>query len=413
MSALRDPIPWITLPRFSELLPAIILLLSPVVQAQSSLDFVTGRALFEKNWVPSPASTTASDGLGPYYNARSCMQCHPDGGRGGSQSRVIHVNDPVYGQQLQTRAVTGLPPEIRVETNEETRAEGRAEGREIGESGLTRLSHSLHDPAYGPLQRPEMSARIAPSLVGLSVLEAVPDSTILAMADSNDDNADGISGKVHFIPGEKGQSQVGRFGWKASQVTIEAQIARALSLDLGLGNPLLSSPYGDCTEFQTDCLGAADGNSPHHDNLEANRQVLDLLLTYVRGLKPVSRVNFAQLDDNPGFAAFRKSGCDSCHVPVIETGTTELHPFTDLLLHDMGPGLADGLVVENAAGSEWRTAPLLDLGRAGSNYLHDGRADSLQEAILWHDGEAGAAREKYLELEERERSDLIAFLNAL
>lgn len=377
---------------FNWLLLAALTAFSCLTIAQPSLDFITGKALFEKNWVPAPASTQASDGLGPYYNARSCNQCHPDGGSGSrEQSLVLHLSDPVYGQQLQKYAVPGLAVEAVVEFTH----------------GEKTSDYSIKSLQSGPMQTSAVSPRLASSLHGLGLLEAVPESELAVLADEHDANSDGISGRINRVNGT-----VGRFGWKASQSSLDAQVARALSLDLGLGNPLHPSAYGDCTSHQPDCLAKPHGNSLHHDNLETNTTVLDLLLTYVRGL-PAPGESLPTEQSSPGSELFNSVGCAACHVPALQAGKATLHPYTDLLLHDMGPGLADSLVEGGALGHEWRTAPLWGLGRKTAEYLHDGRAQTLDEAIRWHDGEASGARKNYEILTSDERNDLFAFLIGL
>ena len=372
-----------------------------------SLDFATGKALFKKNWVPAPASTSASDGLGPLYNARSCNQCHPDGGRGSREaSLVFHINDPVYGQQLQRYAVAGLPREAVL--NQTERYAGQNSELSYAEIKITELS-------YGPMVNNAVSARLAPALFGLGMLEKIADKDLLALADEADSNGDGISGRLNIIVNEQGDSHIGRFGWKASQMSLDDQLGRALGLDLGLGNPRYSSAVGDCTPAQQACLDAPNGNSLHHDDLEVNQLVLDLLLIYVREL-PQPAVLHSASDSSPAQAGknlFQKTGCAACHVPDIAVEDVTIHPYSDLLLHDMGMGLADTLNEVDVAGYEWRTSPLWGLGKNDGELLHDGRASSVHQAILWHGGEAAAARDNYLGLQASERNDLILFLNGL
>jgi len=196
-------------------------------------------------------------------------------------------------------------------------------------------------------------------------------------------------------------------------VSLRGQLARALSLDLGLGNPVFSSAGGDCTVAQTDCLKAPNGNSSHHDNLEVNDQVLDLLMAYVTGLPAPSNTRSGQAQYAVGAQLFRHTGCASCHVPSFESDGLKLSAYTDLLLHDMGPGLADNLPEGSARGSEWRTPPLWGLARQHGEFLHDGRAATIEEAVWWHDGEGAAARDHYKNLSQQQRNDLNAFLNGL
>lgn len=393
---------------YSVLLAASAVICFPLFAAEStipSLDFITGKALFDKNWVSSFSSTTASDGLGPFYNARSCNQCHPDGGRGSrQQSLVLHINDPVYGQQLQKFAIAGLHPEAQVSVE-------FSDKNSLGMPSAPELV--IGSLSHGPLTNDAVSARIAPSLIGLGLLASIPDELILAGADEADSNDDGITGRVNMITDEQGHRAIGRFGWKAGQVSLRDQLARALSLDLGLGNPVLPSAAGDCTVAQTDCLRAPNGNSSHHDNLEVNDQVLDLLLTYVTGLPAPSKTSFKQQQDAVGAQLFRHTGCAACHVPSFESEGLKLSAYSDLLLHDMGPGLADKLSEGSARGSEWRTPPLWGLSTQHGEFLHDGRAATIEEAVWWHDGEAAAARDHYKNLSQQQRNDLNAFLNGL
>jgi CxxC motif-containing protein (DUF1111 family) len=406
----------ITPPQFYRTLFCLFLtaLCLPLLAADSgadnsfgSLDFATGKALFEKNWVPAPASTSASDGLGPLYNARSCNLCHPDGGRGSREdSLVLHINDPVYGQQLQRFAGAGLPREAVMQQTEVYAGQN---------SELSYAEIKVTDLSYGPMINDAVSARLAPALFGLGLLERIADKDILALADEADSNGDGISGRANIIVNQQDASLIGRFGWKAGQVSLYNQLGRALSLDLGLGNPIYPSSTGDCTVAQQACFDAPNGNSRHHDNLEANHLVLDLLLTYVRDLPRPTGLNSAS-DSSPteaGKRLFQKSGCAACHVPAMNIEGESIQPYSDLLLHDMGPGLADALFEGDVAGYEWRTTPLWGLGRIDGEFLHDGRARSVHQAILWHGGEASAARDDYLGLQAGERNDLILFLNGL
>ena len=390
---------------FSTLLAATCFPLFAAESLIPSLDFITGKALFEKNWVPSFSSTTASDGLGPFYNARSCNQCHPDGRRGNRQlSLVLHSNDPVYGQQLQKYAIAGLQREAEVSVV-------FADANNQGMPSAPTIE--LNNLSRGAMTNAALSARIAPSLQGLGLLARIPDDLILAMADAADSNGDGVSGRVNMISDNAGATSIGRFGWKAGQVSLRDQLARALSLDLGLGNPVFPSAAGDCTPAQTECLNAPHGNSSHHDNLEANNQVLDLLLTYVSGLPAPSKTSLGGSQESAGAALFQQSGCAGCHVPSLESGDFRLSAYTDLLLHDMGPGLADNLSEGSALGSEWRTPPLWGLGSMQGQLLHDGRATTIEEAVWWHDGEGAAARDHYGNLSQQQRNDLNAFLNSL
>ena len=372
-------------------------LCSLVLSAQdfAGLDAATGKAIFEKLWVQAPASTGASDGLGPFYNSRSCAACHPDGGRGLlPQGRVLQLDDHRYGKQLQTSAVTGLKAEAQLQWITESNAQG-----------LDRPLPVLVDRDTGPLIIPS-SVRMAPPLHGVGLLSTVPVSALEILADPDDSDADGISGRIAWLESGTGQAVAGRYGWKASEPSLQAQIARALSLDLGLGNPLYPDHWGDCTALQHDCLAAPAGLGPD-EQFEAGHLVMDMLESYLQSLLPPTPEAMQQR----GYGLFRQSGCAACHIEELASAMGQIKAWSDLLLHDMGPGLADSLPVPHALPAEWRTAPLWGLD--SGPYLHDGRARTLDEAIRWHAGEAASATEAYLGLNEAEREDLFAFLLGL
>jgi CxxC motif-containing protein (DUF1111 family) len=272
-------------------------------QVLPHLDAVTGKALFEKTWVQAPSSTGASDGLGPYYNARSCAGCHANGGRGTADAgRVLMLDDPVYGLQLQTRAVSGLKPEGELLWIEEINAEG-----------LARPLPQLRNLQHGALQD-GYSIRQAPDLRGAAAFADVTVSQLERLADPDDANGDGISGRISRVTDAAGRPAVGRYGLKASEPTLEAQVGRALAIDLGLGNPGAPSPWGDCMQAQQQCLNAPSGEDSVN-GFEAGQQVLDLLTSYLEELAaPVPSAFHA-----PGYAIFMESGCQSCHAEELET----------------------------------------------------------------------------------------------
>jgi CxxC motif-containing protein (DUF1111 family) len=364
-------------------------------QTLPELDAVTGKALFDKLWVQAPSSTGASDGLGPYYNARSCAGCHFEGGRGSAENgRVLMLDDPDYGLQLQTRAVSG----------------GKAEAglrwiTALNPAGLSKPVPELYDPQHGDLPG-GYSVRLAPDLRGAAALGTVTAGQLESLADPDDTNGDGISGRIARLAEAGGQVVIGRFGWKATEPTLEAQIARALAIDIGLGNPLYPSPWGDCTHAQESCLVAPSGADPD-TGLEVGQQVLDLLASYLSALgSPTPGESHAA-----GYSLFRDSGCEACHVAELDTEMGQIKAWSDLLLHDMGEGLADTLPMGDALATEWRTAPLW--GMDPGPYLHDGRAQTLEEAILWHGGEAESARQAFIMLDANGRQELLEFLLGL
>jgi CxxC motif-containing protein (DUF1111 family) len=376
----------------------LLLFLSSTAHAQdfSALDAATGKSLFDQNWVQAPASTAASDGLGPYYNARSCSACHADGGGGDDTLATMNVvvEDPHYGSLLQLHATTGMKPEARIAfTYEPDAVVDLADGTRVQ---LHAPRVVVTDLQYGELIR-NVTLRLAPALGGLALLEEVPAFQLRSREDPDDADGDGISG----IWPKNG----GRFNWKGSAPTLREQSARALSGDLGLSSSLRPGAGGDCVQSQTACIDAA--RAVTGDALEATDVVLDLLVAYLKILPPpVSAPSPLQ----GGSAVFSSLGCAGCHTPQLQTSSGKvLYPFSDLLLHDVGPGLAAGW---DASANEWRTAPLWGLGQR-SRFLHDGRAGTLEEAVLWHGGEAEKSREAYRYLNRAERAVLHDWLLGL
>ncbi len=367
---------------------------STFAQDFSALDAAAGQALFESNWIMAPASTTSTDGLGPYYNARACAVCHPRGGSGDNTlgSMNLVVDDPGYGALVQLRALPGLPPEAHAElayvvVDTVTLSDGAT-------IALSKPNLVLSAWQHGELASIS-SLRRAPSLAGLGLLEQVPLAALQALADPDDRNGDGISGRV--------AAGGGRFGWKATATTLREQSARALSLDLGLGTTLFPSASGDCTPTQSLCIDAA--RAVTGDEVEAPDTVLDLLVTYLRSLPPPG----TEPASGEGSELFATLGCPACHAPQLQANGQALHPFTDLLLHDLGPGLAAATGDPFATAAEWRTAPLWGLGQK-PYFLHDGRATTLDEAVLWHAGEATASAGAYRDLNGAQRAVLHQWL---
>lgn len=416
-------------------------------------DFNLGNGLFTKTWVPAPSSTRASDGLGPLYNAHGCQDCHVKDGRGhvpdgpddsrvsmflrlsipgGSPPAEIEgylatLPDPAYGGQLQDLSDAGYPAEGKMEIAYLEQPVALADGTIVS---LRAPTYAISGLAYGPLDPQVMlSPRVAPQMIGLGLLEAIPAADILAHQDPDDADGDGISGRANIVMStEYGVPMLGRFGLKAGMPTIREQSAGAFSGDMGLSTPLHPEPSGDCTALQTDCMAAPAGQEPGiRDGLEVDGQSLDLVTFYSRNLGVPERRG---LDDPAvlhGKEVFYAAGCPACHTPKFVTSRLDgqpeqsfqlIWPYTDLLLHDMGPGLADNRPEARATGSEWRTAPLWGIGMTEqvsghTEFLHDGRARSLLEAVLWHGGEAQAARDRVVTMTKTDRDALIAFLGSL
>ncbi|MEN2975800.1 di-heme oxidoredictase family protein [Tistrella bauzanensis] len=423
---------------------------------ESELDFKVGNGLFRKIWVSSPSSTRASDGLGPLFNARSCQSCHIKDGRGHppageDDDRVsiflrlsvpprtdelkaaiaAHlltvVPEPSYGGQLQDLAVQGVPSEGRMEISYREMPVTLSDGET---ASLRVPTYSIGDPGYGPLD-PEvmLSPRVAPPMIGLGLLEAVPARDILANADPDDADADGISGRPNFAFSPEFQRvMLGRFGWKAGTPTIRQQSADAFAGDMGISNDLHPAGYGECTEAQMACRDAPDGaDADDRDGFEIDGPGLDLVTFYSRNLAVPARRDVDDPQVLRGKQVFNDTGCIACHTPKFVTARLTdrpeqsfqlIWPYSDLLLHDMGPGLADDRPEGAATGFEWRTAPLWGIGLTATvdepaHFLHDGRARSLLEAVLWHGGEAEAQKQAVMTMPKPDRDALIRFLESL
>lgn len=355
--------------------------------AQPGLDAAGGRALFERTWVTPPSSTRAADGLGPYYDARSCAACHPRAGQGEfPDSLTVVVDDDVLGRQLQRHAVVGLPAEAQFSI-----------GTDSADSTIPALQTDTELPGG-------YSLRLPPPLAGVAALDAISETELQRLADPDDRDADGISGRY-----------VGRFGWKGEARELRTQIAKALSLDIGIGNAVFPSPAGDCTAAQTACRERAVATTDA-GALEAEPVVLDLLTAYLQALPPPVGTPG---NESEGRALFETWRCSACHVPALSAAGKPLPTWSDLLVHDLGPGLADRRAVVTPPGAdppanaaEWRTPPLWGLVRR-ARLLHDGRATTPDAAIRWHDGEAAASRLQYEQAKESQRELLLSFLRSL
>ena len=401
-------------------------------------EFEKGEKLFLTVWAPAPAPAGVRDGLGPFYHAASCVACHPGGGRGlspdgkepgnGLVFRLGTKDDDLldeYGSQLSPLAVAGVKPEgsIRItwRMDRGTFPDGAA-------WSLRTPSYAAQDWQYGPVpEGVKFSPRMAPALFGSGLLEAVPQKSLQALADPDDRNGDGISGRLNLEDTWEGYdatvSVAGRFGWKAWMPTLLRQVCGALGEDMGVTN--VFQPH-DMTPAQSEIL-EDHARGGHGTLFEAGGRDPDLLAAYVRMLAPPSRRDLEKPAAEQGASVFERLHCAVCHAPELKTGSVRgvkplsdqtIHPFTDLLLHDMGPALADGRPEAIAAGNEWRTAPLWGLAAAVNEsgaglFLHDGRARSLEEAILWHGGEAEKSRDAYKALLPAERAALLGWLRSL
>ena len=426
---------------------------SPNMSFERKLDFKLGNALFRKIWVSSPASTLASDGLGPLFNARACQRCHIKDGRGhppndDSDNRVsmllrlsipphtpAHqktlktnntINDPVYGGQLQDHSVASIHAEAQFIIEYKEFEVKLADNETVY---LRKPKYQLTNLKYGKAhQQLTLSPRIAPQMIGLGLLEAINADDIIRQADQYDRDGDGISGKAQMVWSKEHQRvMLGRFGHKAGMPTLNEQNQAAFNGDIGLSTPLFSNAAGDCTPRQHNCLSMPNGNSAQYEGLEVDKTMTDLVLHYTRNLAVPARRKVSHPDTLAGKKLFYESGCIHCHTPkYITPKNTEqpeqsyqlIWPYTDMLLHDMGEGLADGFSEGKANGREWRTPPLWGIGltptvNKHSFYLHDGRARNLLEAIIWHGGEAEKSKQKVISMTQKERQQLIQFVRSL
>jgi CxxC motif-containing protein (DUF1111 family) len=364
--------------------------------------------VFDRTHVPLTGRSGA--GLGPQFVAQSCIACHVRNGRGRAipQEALVRVAaEAALGPQVQDKAVLGAEPEATVTVQWSPVGQGAAHLRQ---PDVLLVRHG-GDAVAPSLAR---SLRVAPPLLGMGLLEAVPERSITALADPDDQDGDGISGEAHWLNGEDGQHRLGRFGWKAISASVRDQSADAYLQDMGL-----TTPESEANDL--DRHGAPADISNHELNLVTfYSQSLGAPRTAQAGGSSVVR---------RGQALFALLRCAGCHVPSLQTGPAPdavvqairhqtIWPYTDLLLHDMGPGLDDGVAEKGASGREWRTAPLWGIGltqkvNPQATFLHDGRARTLEEAILWHGGEAEASRQAYLALTQPQRQSLLRWLHQL
>jgi CxxC motif-containing protein (DUF1111 family) len=397
--------------------------------------FEIGNSFFTSNWVIAPSSTDARDGLGPTLNAQACSSCHLLDGRGaptdvgdglllrlsvpGRDPRTgAPVPEPTYEGQLQDRSILDVPAEGKVEVTYASIPGTFGDGTAFE---LRQPTFRIVDLAFGPLAPGTMvGPRLAPQVIGMGLLEAVPEATIVDRADPDDEDGNGNSGRANTVWDERaGAPALGRFGWKANVATVEQQVASAFHGDIGITSSLHPAP--NCPPPQAQCAAAISGGEP-----EITDERLGNVTFYNRTLAVPALRGPTDASVLAGAKVFDDLGCSDCHTETLKTGASDIatladqtiHPYTDLLLHDMGAGLADGRPDFQASGSEWRTPPLWGLGLiddvGGRRFLlHDGRARTIAEAILWHGGEADASKERFRLAPARDRDALLAFLEAL
>lgn len=420
--------------------PTAFSTMAPALADQWRDDFARGRTIIGRPWVTSPAEDTDFDGLGPLFNRLSCAACHPRNGGGYApasasepmRTMLVRLSvpgqdahggpkpHPAYGDQLNDNAVPGIAPEGQAVVHWQERTETLPGGEKVS---LRAPRLEFRDLGYGPLGNDILtSPRIAPPMFGLGLLEAVAESDILAFADPDDRDGDGVKGRANRVwDAGNGRVALGRFGWKANQPSVHQQIAGAMIGDIGITSPIF--PDQNCAPRQRKCAAMPSGGA-----VELTAGQLHKTQVYLFGVGVPAR---RQIDDPKvvrGEDLFGQIGCAACHrtqmtttrsLVIDELGGQTIHPYTDLLLHDMGQGLADGRSDFLAGGRDWRTPPLWGLGlrpvvqNGQVGYLHDGRARTVLEAVLWHGGEAQQAADAVRSLDADDRSALIRFLESL
>jgi len=400
--------------------------------------FVRGRRVHHTDMLDGSHDESADNGtfealvglVGPNYVNRSCDGCHTRNGR----APVAAVGEPLDRWVFKVAGADGAPdPFLGAVLQPHAAAGGASAEGSVSIAEWRDAGDGLRAPVYAFSGRqPALhSARLAPQLVGLGLLEAIDEATILALEDADDADGDGISGRARRVTDPvTGEPRLGRFGWKAGASSLRHQIAGALNTDMGVMTSVLPRP--DCGAMQDGC-----GNAAGPELSDAH---LDDLVRYVALLGVRARRAIDDAEALRGEALFEELGCAGCHAselttsgfhPYAELRDQVIHPYSDLLLHDMGPGLADALGEGDASGAEWRTTPLWGVGLSAcvtggvegpfqsqvcspsESYLHDGRARTLEEAILWHGGEGEASRDAYQAASDAEREALVAFLRSL
>lgn len=410
---------------------------APGLNSAQSDQFVIGNSFFRTNWTVAPASATARDGLGPLLNASSCGGCHLRDGRGAPPSGttlnglLLRLSVPGqtpdgaprpelnYGGQFNQTSIPGVIAEGKATVSYTEQPGQYADGTTYS---LRKPTYQFQELGYGPMQPGTMvSPRVGPQLPGIGLLEAIPDAAILALADPDDTNKDGISGRPNHVWNYATKQKVlGRFGWKANQPDLHQQTASAFTDDMGITNSLF------LTEELTDAQQKLYGQLPNGGSPELDDKNLTNVTLYLQTLAVPARRDAQDQAVLRGKQLFRQLNCSGCHVAKLQTGShpvavlanQTIRPYTDLLLHDMGAGLADNRPDFEATGSEWRTPPLWGIGliklvNRHTFLLHDGRARNVEEAILWHGGEAQKATDGFRALPKTDRDALLKFVESL
>ncbi|GAA4231089.1 di-heme oxidoredictase family protein [Postechiella marina] len=402
--------------------------------------FGVGNAMFDQSWVSSPATTTSRDGLGPIFNARACSACHLRDGRGkpllensaGSEGFLLRLSSgnneitgPIglsnYGDQLQDDSNLGIEKEGDINVNFEIISGEYPDGTPYE---LRKPNYTISNLNYGSIGHAQQSPRVGQQVIGLGFIDALSDQSILNNEDIYDANGDGISGKANRVWNiRENKTTIGKFGWKANQPTLEQQVSAAFNGDMGLTTTLF--PNENCPDG-VDCSKLSNGIN-EGDTVEVPDKQLSRMMVYQASISVPKRRDFKTLDVLKGKQLFKDLACVSCHIdnfvtsnytllPQIEQVT--IRPYSDFLLHDMGEGMADNRADFLANGNEWRTQPLWGIGliEEVNNHtflLHDGRARTMEEAILWHAGEAETSKTNFMNLNKEERQQVLSFLKSL
>lgn len=404
---------------------------APNLSAAEMDNHFEGDLLFEASFVTAPA--LVNPGLGTIYNNSACINCHPRDGRAKHPTNVNSANGllmrasifgtddhggpvpvPGFGLQIQNRAVSGYAPEAAYIVTYTTHTETFADGTTVT---LRKPDITLSNPYIALPSGVMLSTRLGTPIFGLGLLEEIPETNITSLQDINDADGDGISGKANFVWNPfTNKTELGRFGWKANTASIIVQCAGAYVEDMGITNPIftLESGHGQSN-------GGVPGTEP-----EVDMVTLEKVALYCKTLGVPAARNTDKQSVKNGAKLFAQLDCAKCHVPKQVSGNSSVaalsnqtfFPYTDLLLHDMGEGLADNRPDFMASGTEWKTRPLWGIGLTNlvnghTDFLHDGRAKNVEEAILWHGGEAENAKNKYKKLNVKQRSDLLEFINSL
>ncbi len=406
---------------------------APNLNATNLEIHLQGDAEFEAAFVTAPAQVNS--GVGPIFNNNSCIACHPRDGRAPFPNDINQLSGfflrssiegtdphggpnpvPDFGVQLQNQAVFGHEPEVKFKVIYEEIVETFADGTQVT------LKKPIYSIASSYITMPGntmLSPRLAPPVFGLGLLEAIPESSILAQEDINDANGDGISGKANYVWDAETQSKkLGRFGWKANTPSVLVQTAGAYVEDMGITNPLFPIESG---------INQSNGQDALIDDPEVTQEILDAVTLYCRTLGVPAPRGIERNSVQRGAAIFEEINCVSCHTPQQKSGNfpgipsisnQTFYPYTDMLLHDMGEDLSDGRPDFEADGNEWKTRPLWGIGltqliNGHTDLLHDGRAKSILEAILWHGGEAQKSKEDFKTLSASDRQALLDFVNSL